>query len=173
MQVREMESDMFQGNPKLGAECVERGAALLDKIRPGWIDTINLDTLNIASGSDCVLGQVFAEEAARVGTDGFGVGMNVLGFRMTGQAGRFGFTSFGVYGCGCAVCALSAPAWMRQEQHDFVSYSDFNILWRQYIAARREGSRRKDWDAEFLGITAAVDGAMATIESLNAEPVSV
>lgn len=36
-----------------------RGAALLDQHRPGWHNNINLDTLNMASCSNCVVGQTF------------------------------------------------------------------------------------------------------------------
>ena len=39
-------------------ERVERGAALLDEKRPGWLDLIDLDRLSIASACRCVLGQI-------------------------------------------------------------------------------------------------------------------
>jgi hypothetical protein len=38
-------------------ERVERGAALLDERRPGWLDLIDLDRLDLTSGCDCVAGQ--------------------------------------------------------------------------------------------------------------------
>lgn len=44
-------------------ERVERGAAWLNRTKPGWRDLIDLDTLNLAYGDSCVLGQVFADEA--------------------------------------------------------------------------------------------------------------
>jgi hypothetical protein len=37
---------------------VAKGAAYLDGIRPGWRDVINLDTLNIASCEQCIIGQL-------------------------------------------------------------------------------------------------------------------
>lgn len=37
---------------------VRRGMDLLDEICPDWIDRVNLDTLNISSCTDCVLGQL-------------------------------------------------------------------------------------------------------------------
>jgi hypothetical protein len=40
-------------------ERVKRGAALLDKVRPGWRNTIDLSTLDLSSGCLCILGQVF------------------------------------------------------------------------------------------------------------------
>lgn len=40
-------------------ENIKRGAALLDKERPGWRDEINLATLDLADDCYCVLGQIF------------------------------------------------------------------------------------------------------------------
>lgn len=40
---------------------VARGAALLDEKRPGWFNEIDLDDLMLASGRQCVLGQLFPE----------------------------------------------------------------------------------------------------------------
>lgn len=50
---------------------IERGAAWLDRVKPGWRDLIDLDTLNLADAESCVLGQVFADEADDLTTDGF------------------------------------------------------------------------------------------------------
>ena len=38
-------------------ERVERGAALLDEKRPGWVDVIDLDDLNLGDGCTCIGGQ--------------------------------------------------------------------------------------------------------------------
>jgi hypothetical protein len=43
------------------AECVARGAALLDEHEPGWWQRIDLDRLNIASCEDCTLGQLHGD----------------------------------------------------------------------------------------------------------------
>lgn len=40
------------------SELVARGAALLDSRLPGWADQIDLESLNIADGCECVLGQL-------------------------------------------------------------------------------------------------------------------
>ena len=37
---------------------VARGAAYLDKVHPTWVDEVNLDILDLASGCNCVLGQI-------------------------------------------------------------------------------------------------------------------
>ena len=53
-----------------------RGADLMDKVHPGWFQEIRLDDLDMASGVQCILGQVFGDFAvgARkldlMGTDG-------------------------------------------------------------------------------------------------------
>jgi hypothetical protein len=44
-------------------ERVARGTRWLDRVQPGWRDALELGRLDLASGDDCVLGQVFAEEA--------------------------------------------------------------------------------------------------------------
>jgi len=38
---------------------VQRGMTLLDKEYPGWREKINLAYLDLSSGCDCVLGQVY------------------------------------------------------------------------------------------------------------------
>jgi hypothetical protein len=43
---------------ELGARA-DRGAALLDKEKPGWADKINLETFDITECHYCVLGQVY------------------------------------------------------------------------------------------------------------------
>jgi hypothetical protein len=45
-------------------ERVVRGTRWLDHVRPGWRDSLELATLDLSNGGQCVLGQVFAEEAA-------------------------------------------------------------------------------------------------------------
>lgn len=46
-----------------------RGAALLDRVKPGWFHMVNLATLDIMDGANCILGQVFREEAQETGVD--------------------------------------------------------------------------------------------------------
>jgi hypothetical protein len=45
-------------------ERVVRGTQWLDHVRPGWRDSLELGTLDLSNGGQCVLGQVFSEEAA-------------------------------------------------------------------------------------------------------------
>ena len=40
---------------------VAQGVALLDEQLPGWVDRIDLDTLNLASPCRCILGQTWDE----------------------------------------------------------------------------------------------------------------
>lgn len=48
---------------------VEKGAAWLDQQKPGWFYTIDLASLNLGCGQNCVLGQLWAEEARIKGTN--------------------------------------------------------------------------------------------------------
>jgi hypothetical protein len=45
-------------------ERVERGAAWLDSVKPSWRNAVNVRILDVSESVDCVLGQVFAYEAA-------------------------------------------------------------------------------------------------------------
>lgn len=40
---------------------IARGAALLDEQRPGWRDEIDVETLDLASECDCILGQLHGD----------------------------------------------------------------------------------------------------------------
>lgn len=44
------------------------GVAFLDETVPDWRERINLDTLDVSSGQNCVLGQVFAHKATESGS---------------------------------------------------------------------------------------------------------
>ena len=46
-----------------------RGARFLDEVAPGWENRIDLETLSLNDGMQCVCGQVFAEEAKSETTD--------------------------------------------------------------------------------------------------------
>ncbi len=65
-------------------ERVEAGARWLDGHRPGWVDRIDLDTLDLGDPCRCVLGQEFGEDADTLNNGGGGwvtgycVGLNHL-----------------------------------------------------------------------------------------------
>lgn len=46
------------------------GIELLDEVRPGWVDEIDLDRLNMYQGQDCVVGQLYG---------GYATGLEQLG----------------------------------------------------------------------------------------------
>lgn len=50
----------------IATEDVERGAALMDEVKPGWLSIVDLGRLNMGSPSRCIAGQVFAKEGAVV-----------------------------------------------------------------------------------------------------------
>jgi hypothetical protein len=43
------------------------GAAVLGRLCPGWPDMVDLSRLDMASGSECIAGQVFADRAEQGG----------------------------------------------------------------------------------------------------------
>lgn len=67
------------------------GASLLDREVPGWADKVDPDLIDLQSGQDCVLGQVFRvpgeleDPACRTdgNLNGYEQGSKVLGFGAT------------------------------------------------------------------------------------------
>ena len=44
---------------------VRNGARWLDENFPGWVDRIDLETLNLSNGESCICGQVFAPHSSK------------------------------------------------------------------------------------------------------------
>jgi hypothetical protein len=66
-------------------EKAQRGAKLLDEMKPDWVQNIRLETLDIRDGSECVLGQIFGE---------YSDGINKIWlFNATREAGYHPFNS--------------------------------------------------------------------------------
>jgi len=57
---------------------VDNGAALLDERLPGWRDHIDPNTLELADGCNCILGQLFGD---------YGKGIDILAVSPT----KYGF----------------------------------------------------------------------------------
>jgi hypothetical protein len=55
------------------ASSVARGVAWLDRVAPNWRDRVDAVTLDMASPTHCVAGQVFAAEAVAGRTDGYSI----------------------------------------------------------------------------------------------------
>ena len=85
---------------------VERGAALLDAEQPGWAPRIDVPTLDMTSGFDCTLGQLY---------NGFWRGIDALSIK----GWRHGFVT---------TATTQAAA---DEDHDRLL-----PLWREAIEAR-------------------------------------
>ncbi len=71
-------------------ERVARGVALLDEKMPGWVDRIDVDTLEISSIRHCVVGQLNQGEFAR--------GIRLLGLGAYANGAEYGFAWSGFYG---------------------------------------------------------------------------
>ena len=95
-------------------ERVEAGAAWLEANRPGWVDRINLKTLNLGDPCKCVLGQEF-------GT--YGVAPIACSPESTVPLGML-------------ASAELDDALAGQWQCD-VEYVELTAAWRDYITARR------------------------------------
>lgn len=108
------------------SELVARGAALLDSKLPGWADQIDLDTLEMASGCRCVLGQLGRR---KINLDKLGWERSPFerGVRLNGFAklcrvidtARTGFVTF------------------TYRRNGSPSYDDLQDAWKQEIVARR------------------------------------
>ena len=97
-------------------ERVAKGAALLDEKRPGWVDRIDLDTLDIDNCEDCVLGQAFEAEVHDDENCGYTDGLEALGIPSGRPEEDFGFDAH------------------RADQ------ASLTAEWKRVITARREAS---------------------------------
>lgn len=99
---------------------VERGAALLDKKRPGWWKRISLDELDITSCFRCVLGQEYQPEVPPEASTPYDAARDALGLSPAVSA-ELGFDPrFG-------------DNWK-------VSARALTEAWRELITARREAA---------------------------------
>lgn len=110
---------------------VARGAAKLDEIRPGWHQTINLSTLNMAYASYCIVGQLGAVQ--------FGTLWPIAVERLFGPGFGCG-TVFGVYLDPSVSCN-----YLRQ-------YTQLKQLWEAEILTRRLADEKVKADAMSLKV---------------------
>lgn len=92
---------------------VRRGAALLDRTKPGWAEEIDLEKLNLGSGTHCVLGQLYL--SYRIGCRKLGLSDHVQ-------------VESGFY--------LDFPDWTPNWVDD-ARYALLTKRWRKYIKGRR------------------------------------
>lgn len=91
---------------------VAAGATWLDEHRPGWVDRIDLDTLELSDTCNCVLGQEYG---------GYWLDLDagvVAGVGKPRDAVKLGFASSGTF-------------------EDPLSYASLTQAWRDYIVDRR------------------------------------
>ena len=85
-------------------ERAQQGAAWLDQDRPGWEELVDLGTLNLSLGTQCPLGQVYADQVRPMclyHREGYLVGLTRLRSTrspidsdITDTAYRYGFIGF-------------------------------------------------------------------------------
>lgn len=125
---------------------VERGARWLDEVKPGWVDLIDLDTLNLEDPCFCICGQAFFAEASAHSIDSYD------GFAVAERLLRDAGSHAADYGFGDAVeGVVSADVWRALDE-----------LWVELIRARRKET------VERLGDVAANtyrDRADATLDA--------
>ena len=101
---------------------VAQGVALLDRVAPGWVDRINVDTLDVSHGGRCVLGQLYG-----LYTDGLGK----LGLT-TQQAADHGFQTTVIDGPDDLV------AWLKAITEN--DYPALTAVWRRVIGILRQNA---------------------------------
>jgi hypothetical protein len=110
---------------------VAKGAALLDKKRPGWEREIDLNRLDIQSGSSCVTAQLSGEGH-------WCSGMDMLGLT-AGDDGTYVTHGFNaeedpdVYGFGDG-------GWAVVRARQTAAFRTLNTLWRDLIESRLNGA---------------------------------
>lgn len=104
-------------------ELVERGARLLDEKLPGWADQIDLDTLNMREGCNCIIGQIGGR---RFNLDALGWHNDVDAAHYSNLIGPMGIVGY-EYGFDSSA-----------DRDDFhVFYDDLQDAWKGEIVARR------------------------------------
>lgn len=118
-------------------ERVEFGAAWLDEVEPGWIDRLDLATLQLSDVSCCVIGQLDRARGVQDfdwarGVQGFMLEDSLwtrLGFRIDqldyGNALRFGFW------------LLEGVDYLDVGTHYSDEYAELTDAWRRCVARRR------------------------------------
>jgi hypothetical protein len=101
---------------------VARGMALLDQRRPGWHRNINLDRLDIASYTNCALGQTYGS---------YGHGRERLGFY--GNDSRD-------HGFQISVHTTPIVGWKAE-------YNALTVEWRKQIEERLD-TERAEWERQ-------------------------
>lgn len=119
------------------AERVQRGAALLDTRFPGWVDSVDLSTLNLASGCDCILGQKFGDFRAGARQTHLAVETSSvpMGERSRDQLQEYGFLVNYNFGVGLANWSLAEVARVDRE------YAELTDAWAKLITDRRAASQ--------------------------------
>ncbi|MGW2513634.1 hypothetical protein ACWC0A_30420 [Streptomyces scopuliridis] len=103
---------------------VLKGAALLDEKKPGWVDQIDLETLDVQSSSRCVTAQLSGHHDFTVGRAQLGLSIDT-------------YASYG----------FNAPS---EEPRRRTAYVTLNQLWRDLITERRSASEASH-DCDALG----------------------
>lgn len=107
---------------------VAKGAALLDEKRPGWERLLNLETLEISSGSACITAQLS-------GVQDFRTGMTQLDLT-EGNTGTYIAHGFNAEG-GCDCCHTPAQRAGLPEGYDQdEAFDTLNALWKDLIGER-------------------------------------
>lgn len=104
-------------------ERVGRGALYLDDVAPGWVEQIDVYSLNLADGDACVLGQLHGS---------FSIGLGRAGLFSLSSAPRASFSpvDLGFH------CVQGVGKALQEEDH-----MNLTEVWREEIGRRRPASR--------------------------------
>lgn len=118
------------------AERVAAGVAWLDQNRPGWVQRINLDTLDLGDPCQCVLGQEFTVEARGDLATPYEIGRQALLRSTNDEAATLVSAGLGFH----AMADIIGPATETDPE-----YVRLTTAWRDLIAQRRSlGDRTPD-----------------------------
>jgi hypothetical protein len=106
---------------------VERGAALLDRVEPGWAARINCDRLAMESCNQCILGQLHGRFST-----GFLLVLRTMPSMNLYSAAHHGFTLFDLEQDPLSAIGMYGDA----PQARFAALGD---LWRAEVRARTHG----------------------------------
>ncbi|MFJ2176427.1 hypothetical protein ACIOHE_26490 [Streptomyces sp. NPDC087851] len=109
---------------------VLKGAALLDVKKPGWVDLIDLEELDISSGERCVTAQLSGESRWRRGMEQIGLTSGDCGTYVAHGFNAESSDSPEAYG-------LDSDDEGGASNAQQAAYVALNGLWRDLIAERR------------------------------------
>jgi hypothetical protein len=135
--VKDVNVDSHPSITKISRHLVEKTAAILDQVMPGWEGRIDRHSLDISSGQRCIIGQLFSRNFFYQGMEDLEGLMRVARIPInTGHIdeGRFGFISSWVKAD--AFADMPGFAEMNTTDEEWIDMDSLTVAWRDLLEDR-------------------------------------